>query len=133
MDVCAPLPLAQLVHTHTEAWREPVVTPGVRCDQHSHHITGGFSGTFISASEIHSISIQKHVSCYSWLQLPFDLGFIDVSAVSVTTGISSVLTVLPAAAVVSLLFRLRKLELAQSGVHPSKGKEAGKDCFEGEV
>uniref|UniRef100_A0A3Q3VWE9 Polycystic kidney disease protein 1-like 1 n=1 Tax=Mola mola TaxID=94237 RepID=A0A3Q3VWE9_MOLML len=65
-------------------------------------------------------------------QLPFDLGFIDVSAVSVTTGILSVLAVLPAAAVVSLLFRLRKLELAPSGVHPSKGKETGKDCFEGE-
>ncbi|KAM7390600.1 hypothetical protein PAMA_008668 [Pampus argenteus] len=41
-------------------------------------------------------------------QLPLELGMVDVSAVSVTTGVLSVVAVLPAATLISFLFRLRE-------------------------
>ncbi|XP_029978904.1 polycystic kidney disease 1 like 1 [Sphaeramia orbicularis] len=53
-------------------------------------------------------------------QLPLELGIADLSAVSVTTGILSVIAVLPAATVISLLFRLHKVKLVGSEV-----KDAG--------
>ncbi|XP_069561677.1 polycystin-1-like protein 1 [Brachyistius frenatus] len=39
--------------------------------------------------------------------LPSELGFVDMSAVSITTGLLSAVAVLPAATVISFLFRLR--------------------------
>lgn len=60
-------------------------------------------------------------------QLPFELGIIDVSAISVTTGVLSVLAVLPAATVMSILFRWRKVKLMGSGAQHEK------DYFEGEL
>ncbi|KAG8009401.1 Polycystic kidney disease 1 like 1 [Nibea albiflora] len=41
-------------------------------------------------------------------ELPFELGIIDVSAVSMTTGVLSAVAVLPVAAIISFLFRLRE-------------------------
>lgn len=67
----------------------------------------------------------------SCLQLPFELGIIDVSAVSVRTGVLSVVAVLPAAAIISFLFRLREVMLTGSGV--AKGRKTEKDFFEGEA
>ncbi|XP_045922035.1 polycystic kidney disease 1 like 1 [Micropterus dolomieu] len=59
-------------------------------------------------------------------QLPFELGFIDVSPVSVTTGVLSVVAVLPAAAIISFLFRLRKVKRTGSGVQHAKGRKTEK-------
>uniref|UniRef100_A0A3Q3J1C2 Polycystic kidney disease protein 1-like 1 n=1 Tax=Monopterus albus TaxID=43700 RepID=A0A3Q3J1C2_MONAL len=42
-------------------------------------------------------------------QLPFDLGIIDASATSVMTGVLSVVAVLPAATMISFLFRLHEV------------------------
>ena len=70
------------------------------------------------------------ISC---LQLPFELGFTDVSAVSVTAGVLSVLAVLPAAGIISFLFRLRDVELARSGVRQVTGRKTEKATLEGEV
>uniref|UniRef100_A0A3B5LDR9 Polycystic kidney disease protein 1-like 1 n=1 Tax=Xiphophorus couchianus TaxID=32473 RepID=A0A3B5LDR9_9TELE len=39
-------------------------------------------------------------------QLPFEVGVVDVSAASITTGLRSVMVVLPVAALISFLFRL---------------------------
>lgn len=47
-------------------------------------------------------------------QLPFDVGLIDVTALSVKIGAVSALLVLPAAASISFLFRLRDIELTGS-------------------
>lgn len=66
-------------------------------------------------------------------QLPFELGIIDVSAISVATGLSSVLAVLPAATVISFLFRWRKVKLMGSGARHAKGRKIEKDYFEGEL
>ncbi len=65
----------------------------------------------------------------SCLQLPFELGIIDASAVSVRTGVLSVAAVLPAAAIISFLFRMREVTLTGSGV--AKGRKTEKDFFEG--
>lgn len=70
------------------------------------------------------------ISC---LQLPFELGFTDVSAVSVRAGVLSVLAVLPAAGVISFLFRLRDVELTRSGVQQVTGRKTEKASLEGEV
>uniref|UniRef100_A0A8D3B804 Polycystic kidney disease protein 1-like 1 n=1 Tax=Scophthalmus maximus TaxID=52904 RepID=A0A8D3B804_SCOMX len=48
-------------------------------------------------------------------QLPFELGVLDVSAVSVTTGVLSVVAVLPGATMISFLFRLHEVKLTRSG------------------
>ncbi|XP_035510575.1 polycystic kidney disease 1 like 1 [Morone saxatilis] len=63
-------------------------------------------------------------------QLQVELGIIDVSAVSVTTGVLSVMAVLPAAAMISFLFRLHEVELTGSGVQQGKGRRTEKDIFE---
>ncbi|KAM8731306.1 polycystin-1-like protein 1 isoform 4-T4 [Acanthopagrus schlegelii] len=63
-------------------------------------------------------------------QLPFELGFTDVSAVSVTAGVLSVLAVLPAAGIISFLFRLRDVELARSGVRQVTGRKTEKATLE---
>ncbi|XP_054863081.1 polycystic kidney disease 1 like 1 [Amphiprion ocellaris] len=63
-------------------------------------------------------------------QMEDQLLFIDMSAVSVTTGLLSVFAVLPGATVVSLLFRMREVKLKGSGVQHAKSKIAEKDCFE---
>ncbi|XP_028425777.1 polycystic kidney disease 1 like 1 [Perca flavescens] len=62
--------------------------------------------------------------------LPLDLGIIDVSAVSVTTGLLSVVAALPAAAVISFLFRLREVRLKGSRVQHAKIRKNEKDFFE---
>lgn len=41
--------------------------------------------------------------------------------------------VLPAAAIISFLFRLREVKLSGSGVQHAKGRKTEKDLFEGEV
>ncbi|XP_078019104.1 polycystin-1-like protein 1 [Epinephelus lanceolatus] len=63
-------------------------------------------------------------------RLPCELGFVDVSAVSVTTGVLSVMSVLPAAAIISHLFRLREVKLTASGVQHAENKTTEKDFFE---
>uniref|UniRef100_A0A3Q1IV35 Polycystic kidney disease 1b n=1 Tax=Anabas testudineus TaxID=64144 RepID=A0A3Q1IV35_ANATE len=63
-------------------------------------------------------------------QLPLELGIIDISATSVTTGILSALAVLPAATVISCLFRWRKVKIMGSGVQHAKGRKIQKDDFE---
>ncbi|KAA8580858.1 hypothetical protein FQN60_013816 [Etheostoma spectabile] len=50
--------------------------------------------------------------------LPLDLGIVDVSAVSVTTGVLSVMAALPAAAIMSFLFRLHALSVNGSIFEP---------------
>ncbi|XP_054479391.1 polycystic kidney disease 1 like 1 [Anoplopoma fimbria] len=47
-------------------------------------------------------------------RLPFELGIIDLSAVSLTTGVLSVVAALPVAAIISFLFRLREVKLMGS-------------------
>lgn len=69
------------------------------------------------------------VSC---LQLPLELGVLDVSAVSVMTGLLSVLAVLPAGVIISSLFRLREVRLKGSGVQHAKGAKTDKDFLGGE-
>uniref|UniRef100_A0A3P9PJT5 Polycystin 1 like 1, transient receptor potential channel interacting n=1 Tax=Poecilia reticulata TaxID=8081 RepID=A0A3P9PJT5_POERE len=49
-------------------------------------------------------------------QLPFEVGVVDVSAVSVTTGLQSVMVVLPVAALISFLFRLTGNTQSGSGI-----------------
>ncbi|XP_050922890.1 LOW QUALITY PROTEIN: polycystic kidney disease 1 like 1 [Lates calcarifer] len=63
-------------------------------------------------------------------QLPFELGILDVSAVSVTTGVLSVMAVLPGATMISFLFRLHEVKLMSSGVRHAKSRKSRKDCFE---
>uniref|UniRef100_A0A3Q1FR14 Polycystin 1 like 1, transient receptor potential channel interacting n=1 Tax=Acanthochromis polyacanthus TaxID=80966 RepID=A0A3Q1FR14_9TELE len=63
-------------------------------------------------------------------QMDDQLLFIDMSAVSVTTGLLSAVAVLPGATVVSLLFRRREVKLKGSGVQQAKSKMTEKDCFE---
>lgn len=77
-----------------------------------------------------SITLLFPISCS---QLPFELGFIDVSPVSVTTGVLSVVAVLPAAAIISFLFRLRKVKRTGSGVQHAKGRKTEKYFVEGAV
>ncbi|KAM4534073.1 polycystin-1-like protein 1 [Odontesthes bonariensis] len=63
-------------------------------------------------------------------QLPFELGIIDVSAVSIKTGLVSVVAVLPAAVLISFLFRLRLIKLTRSGVQHASGRRTEQDYFE---
>ncbi|XP_034562845.1 polycystic kidney disease 1 like 1 [Notolabrus celidotus] len=63
-------------------------------------------------------------------QLLFEVGFINASAVSITTGILSVVAALPAAAFISFLFRLREVKLSGSEVQHTKYREAEKDFVE---
>lgn len=67
------------------------------------------------------------------LQLPFELGIIDVSAVSVTTGVLSVAAVLPVATMISFLFRLREVKQMASGNHHARSRKTESVCFEGEI
>ncbi|XP_047185896.1 polycystic kidney disease 1 like 1 isoform X3 [Scophthalmus maximus] len=63
-------------------------------------------------------------------QLPFELGVLDVSAVSVTTGVLSVVAVLPGATMISFLFRLHEVKLTRSGAQHAKDGKTDKDYFE---
>lgn len=58
-------------------------------------------------------------------QLPFDVGVIDGSALSVKIGAVSALLALPAAASIAFLFRLRELELAGSDTRQRRGCSGG--------
>ncbi|KAL6097956.1 pkd1l1 [Pungitius sinensis] len=60
-------------------------------------------------------------------QLPFELGLVDLSAVSLATGVLSVVAALPAAALTSFLFRLRKLEPMGPVVQHTKGRRTERD------
>lgn len=51
----------------------------------------------------------------------------DLSAVSLTTGVLSVAAALPAAALTSFLFRLRKLKPMGSVVQHTEGRRTEKD------
>ncbi|XP_047423738.1 polycystic kidney disease 1 like 1 [Mugil cephalus] len=59
-----------------------------------------------------------------------ELSFEDMSDVSVRAGLLSVLAVLPAAAVVSFLFRMREVKLMGSRTQHAKGGMTENDCFE---
>ncbi|KAM6971589.1 polycystin-1-like protein 1 [Tautogolabrus adspersus] len=59
-----------------------------------------------------------------------ELGIVDVSAVSVTTGILSVVAVLPAGVLISFLFRLRDVKLAGSNTQHTNGTNTEKIFFE---
>uniref|UniRef100_A0A667XXN0 Polycystic kidney disease 1b n=1 Tax=Myripristis murdjan TaxID=586833 RepID=A0A667XXN0_9TELE len=59
-------------------------------------------------------------------QLTIELGLIDVSAVSVVTGVFSMLAVLPVATLISFLFRVREVRVMESKV------KLELDSFEGE-
>ncbi|XP_065805230.1 polycystin-1-like protein 1 [Labrus bergylta] len=59
-----------------------------------------------------------------------EAGIVDVSAVSVTTGILSVVAVLPAGALISFLFRLCDVKLAESNGQHTNGTNSEKIFFE---
>ncbi|KAI9518691.1 hypothetical protein NQZ68_035082 [Dissostichus eleginoides] len=59
-------------------------------------------------------------------QLPFQFGCVEATAVSVRTGVLSVCVVLPAAAVISFLFRQKEVERVQH----AKSRTTGKDFFQ---
>ncbi|XP_034428977.1 polycystic kidney disease 1 like 1 [Hippoglossus hippoglossus] len=63
-------------------------------------------------------------------QLPMELGILDVSAVSVTTGLLSVVAVLPGTTIISFLFRLHEVKLTRSGVQHAKVRKTENDDFE---
>lgn len=88
------------------------------------------SGQLQNTFAIIIIMLLFLISC---LQLPFELGYTDVSAVSVTAGVLSVLAVLPAAGIISFLFRLRDVELTRSGVQQVTGRKTEKASLKGEV
>ncbi|KAK1885270.1 Polycystic kidney disease 1 like 1 [Dissostichus eleginoides] len=58
--------------------------------------------------------------------LPFQFGCVEATAVSVRTGVLSVCVVLPAAAVISFLFRQKEVERVQH----AKSRTTGKDFFQ---
>ncbi|KAM8822788.1 polycystin-1-like protein 1 [Spinachia spinachia] len=60
-------------------------------------------------------------------RLPFELGLVDLSAVSLTTGVLSVVAALPASALTSFLFRLRELKPMGSVVQHATGRPREKD------
>ncbi|XP_034416623.1 polycystic kidney disease 1 like 1 [Cyclopterus lumpus] len=62
-------------------------------------------------------------------RLPFELGIIDLSAISLTTGVLSVAAASPAAVIVSLLFRLREVKRMGSVVQHTEGRRRDKDPF----
>lgn len=55
----------------------------------------------------------------------FDVAMIDVTALSVKTGLVSALLVLPAVLSISFLFRLREIELTHSETHQKKYTSEG--------
>ncbi|XP_076014465.1 polycystin-1-like protein 1 [Genypterus blacodes] len=63
-------------------------------------------------------------------QLPFELGVLDVSAVSVATGVLSVLAVLPVATIISFLFRMREVKPVASGNYRTTSTKTDTDCLE---
>ncbi|XP_017157255.1 polycystic kidney disease 1 like 1 [Poecilia reticulata] len=63
-------------------------------------------------------------------QLPFEVGVVDVSAVSVTTGLQSVMVVLPVAALISFLFRLTGNTQSGSGIQRAKREKTPQDDFQ---
>lgn len=67
------------------------------------------------------------------LQQLFQSGVVDVSAGSVKTGVLSVFAVLPAAVLLSFLFRLREVEPTGSGVQSVRGKNSKEGYTEGEM
>lgn len=83
---------------------------------------------------------SKHVENYSCnfrllpfpilcLQLLFEAGIIAASAVSMTTGALSVVAGLPAAALISFLFRLREVKLQGFGTQRSRKPERSEGEF----
>lgn len=77
-----------------------------------------------------TLQLSFRIPC---LQLPFELGVLDVSAVSVTTGVLSVVAVLPGATMISFLFRLHEVKLTRSGAQHAKDGKTDKDYFEGDI
>ncbi|KAM9839687.1 polycystin-1-like protein 1 [Aulostomus maculatus] len=65
--------------------------------------------------------------------LPLELGITAVSAVSVTTGVLSVLAWLPPASLIAFLFRLREGKVVGSGGRRADVKKSDYDCFEDAV
>lgn len=67
------------------------------------------------------------------LQLPFEVGIADISAVSVTTGLLSVMVVLPVATLISFLFRLTGKKLMGSRVRHANCIKTAQGDFQGQV
>ncbi|XP_032406611.1 polycystic kidney disease 1 like 1 [Xiphophorus hellerii] len=63
-------------------------------------------------------------------QLPFEVGVVDVSAASVTTGLRSVMVVLPVAALISFLFRLTGNTRSGSGIQRANCEKTPQDDFQ---
>ncbi|XP_069369205.1 polycystin-1-like protein 1 [Paralichthys olivaceus] len=63
-------------------------------------------------------------------QLPMELGILDVSAISLTTGLLSVVAVLPGTTLISFLFRLHEVKLTRSEPQHAKGRKTENDDFE---
>uniref|UniRef100_A0A3B3YBB8 Polycystic kidney disease 1a n=1 Tax=Poecilia mexicana TaxID=48701 RepID=A0A3B3YBB8_9TELE len=61
----------------------------------------------------------------------FEVGVVDVSAVSFTTGLQSVMVVLPVAALISFLFRLTGNTRSGSGIQRAKREKTPQDDFQG--
>lgn len=66
------------------------------------------------------------------LQLPLEFGILDLSAVSVETGLLSVAAALPGATAISALFRLREVKLIRSRVQQRDDRRTEKDQGGGE-
>uniref|UniRef100_A0A3B3UTW8 Polycystin 1 like 1, transient receptor potential channel interacting n=1 Tax=Poecilia latipinna TaxID=48699 RepID=A0A3B3UTW8_9TELE len=66
-------------------------------------------------------------------QRPFEVGVVDVSAVSFTTGLQSVMVVLPVAALISFLFRLTGNTRSGSGIQRAKREKTPHDDFQGQL
>nr|XP_019942839.1 PREDICTED: polycystic kidney disease protein 1-like 1 [Paralichthys olivaceus] len=66
-------------------------------------------------------------------QLPMELGILDVSAISLTTGLLSVVAVLPGTTLISFLFRLHEVKLTRSEPQHAKGRKTENDDFEGDT
>ncbi|XP_014845773.1 PREDICTED: polycystic kidney disease 1 like 1-like [Poecilia mexicana] len=60
----------------------------------------------------------------------FEVGVVDVSAVSFTTGLQSVMVVLPVAALISFLFRLTGNTRSGSGIQRAKREKTPQDDFQ---
>uniref|UniRef100_A0A3P8VX02 Polycystic kidney disease 1b n=1 Tax=Cynoglossus semilaevis TaxID=244447 RepID=A0A3P8VX02_CYNSE len=63
-------------------------------------------------------------------QLPLEFGILDLSAVSVETGLLSVAAALPGATAISALFRLREVKLIRSRVQQRDDRRTEKDQVE---
>uniref|UniRef100_A0A3Q2NUX1 Polycystin 1 like 1, transient receptor potential channel interacting n=1 Tax=Fundulus heteroclitus TaxID=8078 RepID=A0A3Q2NUX1_FUNHE len=66
-------------------------------------------------------------------QLPFEVGVVDVSVVSVTTGLLSVMVALPVATLTSLLFRLTGNRAVASGDPRANHTKTARGDFQGQV